>query len=246
MEPANRLVANTLERRWEDKLQQLHAIEANSQQFLRCAAPPALSPELRDQCRHLAQALPCWWRAGALTCAQRKEFLRVLIGSVILKRLSPERVEVKIVWVSGHFSIREAQVPVQRQADLTCYATMTQRVRELFEQHLSDEQIAACLTQEGFRSARRTYVSASKVFKIRLANRWLQPYAAHRQAAQLDGQWTTKSLAAQLNVSVHAILRLIYKRVIPQDHVHRSADSGVYLIDDYPGLFEILGQKLAA
>jgi len=55
-----------------------------------------------------------------------------------------------------------------------------------------------------------------------------------------------KSLAAQHNVTVHAILRLIYKQVIPQEHVHRAADSGVYLIDDYPGLMELLERELHA
>jgi hypothetical protein len=129
---------------------------------------------------------------------------------------------------------------------LTNYAVLTERVRELFEQHLTDAQIAATLTEEGFRSARRNYISPSKVFKIRLANRWIKPYMADRRAAQVQGQWTTKSLATRLQASVPAILRLIYKQVIPQQHVHRATDSGVYLIDDYPGLFETLQQKLKA
>ncbi len=244
VDPANRLVANTLEQRWEDKLEQLHAVEAAQQKFLQSPRPAPLPAEFRDQCRHLSQALPCWWRAGELTCAQQKEFLRVLVASVILKRLDPGRVEVRIVGVSGHYSRREVQVPIQREADLTNYAALTERVRELFEQRLTDAQIAATLTQEGFRSARRNAISPSKVFKIRLANRWLKPYTADRQAAQVNGQWTTKSLAARLEVGVPAILRLIYKRTIPQEHVHRAADSGVYLIDDYPGLFESLQPKL--
>src|SRR5438552_698772 len=83
----------------------------------------------------------------------------------------PDRVEVKIVWISGHFSVREAHVPIQREAHLTDWDTLVERVRVGFEQGLDDKQIAETLTIEGFHSARTTHISESKVFKIRLQNR---------------------------------------------------------------------------
>ena len=83
-----------------------------------------------------------------------------------------------------------------------------------FEQGLSDAQMSEALTQEGFHSARTDHISASKVFKLRLQQRWLQPYEAHRQALQIGECWTTRGLAAKLGVSVRAILRQIYKQVI--------------------------------
>ena len=88
------------------------------------------------------------------------------------------------------------------------------------------------------------HVSASKVFKIRLEHRWLQPYEAHRQALQIGDCWTTRGLAAKLGVSVRAILRQIYKQVIPPEHVHRHTESGVYLVDSYPDLLPTLQQAL--
>ncbi|MCZ7569215.1 MAG: hypothetical protein M5U01_11615 [Ardenticatenaceae bacterium] len=48
----------------------------------------------------------------------------------------------------------------------------------------------------------------------------------------------------QLAVGVRAILRQIYKHVIPPEHTHRHPDSGVYLIDDYPELLPTLHQAL--
>jgi DNA invertase Pin-like site-specific DNA recombinase len=244
VDPDNRLVAGTLERRWEEKLQQLQRVEDAHQQFLRASAPSTLPSDLCTQFRRISETLPDLWRAGHLTNPQQKELLRVLIANVILTRVAADRVEVKIVWVSGHFSVREARVPIQRESHLSDWAILVERVRIGFEQGRSDAQIAEMLTQEGFHSARTSHVSVSKVFKIRLQHRWLQPYEAHRHAHQLDGCWTTRGLAAKVGVSVHAILRQIYKQVIPPEHVHRHAESGVYLINNYPELLSTLGQAL--
>jgi hypothetical protein len=43
---------------------------------------------------------------------------------------------------------------------------------------------------------------------------------------------------------VRPILRQIYKRVIPPELVHRHAESGVYLVDNYPDLLPTLEQAL--
>jgi DNA invertase Pin-like site-specific DNA recombinase len=244
VDPDNRLVAGTLERRWEEKLRQLQHADDAYQQFLRASAPSPLPPDLCAQFRRISETLPELWHAGRLTHTQQKELLRTLIANVILTRVAADRVEVKIVWISGHFSVREAPVPIQRESHLSDWATLVERVRIGFEQGLSDVQIAESLTQDGFHSARTEHVSASKVFKIRLQHRWLQPYEAHRHALQIGDCWTTRGLAAKLGVSVRAILRQIYKQVIPPEHVHRHPDSGVYLVDNYAELWPRLQQAL--
>jgi DNA invertase Pin-like site-specific DNA recombinase len=244
VDPANRLVAGTLERRWEEKLQQHQRVDDAYQQFLRTAAPTGLPPELCTQFRCISATLPDLWRAGRITPAQQKDLLRSLIAKVILTRVAADRVAVKIVWTSGHFSVREASVPIRREAQLSDWATLVERVRLGFAQGLNDQQIADQLTADGFHSARTAHISASKVYKIRLQHRWLRPHEAHRRALQLDGCWTTKGLAAQLGVSVRVILRQIDKQVIPPDYVHRQPESGVYLINNYPELLPSLQQAL--
>jgi DNA invertase Pin-like site-specific DNA recombinase len=244
VDPDNRLVAGTLERRWEERLQQLQRADDAYQQFLQASAPSVLPPELCAQFRRISETLPELWRAGRVTHAHQKELLRTLIANVILTRVATDRVEVKIVWISGHFSVREAPVPIKHESLLTDWATLVERVRVGFEQGLSDEQMAEVLTKAGFHSARTDHISASKVFKIRLQHRWLQPYEGYRQALQIGDCWTTRGLAAKLGVSVRAILRQIYKQAIPPEHMHRHADSGVYLIDDYSELLPTLQQAL--
>lgn len=204
-----------------------------------------LPPDLCAQFRRISETLPELWYARRITHAQQKELLRALIANVILTRTTADRVEVKIVWVSGHFTLCEASLPIQRETNLSDWAELVERIRVGFEQGLSDEQIAEALTRDGFYSARTSYVSASKVLKIRLQHRWLRSYDAHRKARQIGEYWTTRGLADKLGVSVRAVLRQIYKHVIPAEHVHRHDESGVYLIDNYPDLLPTLQHALS-
>jgi DNA invertase Pin-like site-specific DNA recombinase len=244
VDPDNRLVASTLERRWEEKLRQRQQIDDAYQQFLRTSAPSVLPPDLCAQFRRISETLPELWSAGRISHAQQKELLRTLIANVTLTRVAADRVEVKIVWISGHFTLCEASVPVQRETNLSDWAELVERVRVGFEQDLSDEQIAEALTRDGFHSARTSSVSAAKVLKIRLQHRWLRSYDVHRKEYQIGEYWTTRGLADKLGVSVRAILYQLYKHVIPADHVHRHDESGVYLIDDYPDLLPSLQRAL--
>lgn len=236
-DPDNRLVAGTLERRWEEKLEQLRETEEAQQRFVRDTVQLALAPELCKQFRHISAELPHQWQSGQVTHPQQKVLLRALIGSVILKRETPDQAEIKIVWVSGHYS-------VVRDANLTSAAAMAERIHVLFEQGMTDEQMAQVLTQEGFHSARKPYVSPSKVYKVRLQHRWLDLVEVHRQAPKVDGYWTTHGLAAELGSEVRAVLKRIYRQIIPPEHTHRHEVSGVYLIDDYPELLDSLRQTL--
>jgi hypothetical protein len=233
-----------LERRWEEKLRQRQQLEDCYQQFLRTSAPSVLPPDLCAQFRHISETLPELWDAGRISHAQQKELLRTLIATVVLTRVTADRVEVKIVWVSGHFTLCEASVPVQRETNLSDWEALVERVRVGFEQGLSDEQIADALTRDGFHSARTSSISVSKVLKIRLQHRWLRAYDAHRKEYQIGEYWTTRGLADKLGVSVRAVIHQIYKQVIPADHVHRHDESGVYLIDDYPELLPSLQRAL--
>ncbi len=244
VDPDNRLVAGTLERRWEEKLEQLRKTEEAQQRFERDIAQPALSPELCEQFRHISADLPLLWQSNQVSYPQKKALLRSLIGSVILRRVAPDQAEIKIVWISGHYSILHALLPVARDANITSANDMTDRIHMLFEQGITDEQMAQILTQEGYHSARKPYVSPSKVYKVRLQNRWLNLVEVHRVASKVDGYWTSHGLAVELGIEVRSVLKRIYRHLIPPEHVHRHEVSGVYLIDDYPELLDSLRQIL--
>ena len=78
-EPENRLVARSLETRWEQKLRDLADAEAQ----LAKHATPTVEPS-REQLEALARDLPALWAATSTTEKDRKRLLRALIADVTI------------------------------------------------------------------------------------------------------------------------------------------------------------------
>jgi len=87
VDPANRLVAATLEQRWEHALQELETLRQQYQQY-REKQTPSLSPEQQAQVRSLANDLPRLWQATTTTAKDRKRILRLLLKDITLEKRS--------------------------------------------------------------------------------------------------------------------------------------------------------------
>jgi DNA invertase Pin-like site-specific DNA recombinase len=238
VDPENRLVAAELERRWEQQLHQLRALE---QEIAACRAravqPAALTPELRAQFTHISARLPELW--PHLTPAQQKTLLRSLIASVVLTRVAPDQVAVRIIWVSGYASVDVVTVPTARGADVPDYAALIQRIGDLFQQGLDDAQIAARLESEGFHTAHRAGVAVTTVRDVRRAQGWLRCTGPHPQALP-TGYLTTAQVAQQLGVNVLWVRYRLRTGFIAAGDTIRDPDSDQYLIRDAPELIACL------
>ena len=98
VEPENRLVARTLEARWETKLAAL----AQAEQAL-AATQDALPPlPTRVELQNLAADLPALWRTPTTSHKDRKRLLRTLIADVtLLPETDPAQARVGIRWHTG-------------------------------------------------------------------------------------------------------------------------------------------------
>jgi len=81
VEPENRLVARTLEKRWNEKLQQLTELEIAYEQA-RKIERLELSSQQQQQILRLASDLPALWNSPTTTTAERKEMLGLLVKQV--------------------------------------------------------------------------------------------------------------------------------------------------------------------
>jgi hypothetical protein len=246
VDPENRLVAAELERQWEEGLVALRQAEEALERAQRLPEQATLSPVMREKFTHIAQVLPTLWESGQLTHEHKKELLRSLVGRVILTRTKPDEVEVKIVWVSGHFSVQQLTPPIHRQQDVSRYPEFVARLHTLYEQGYTDVQMASQLTREGFHTARIQAVSAQTVLKIRRQHGWVSHYHRHRRAEHVEGNWTIHGLAHHLGVDRDWFYRRIYAGRLRAPDVVRLPGYGNYVIRDDPALLQRLRNEVAA
>jgi DNA invertase Pin-like site-specific DNA recombinase len=245
VDPDNRLVAASLENQWEEKLLQLQETQEAYERFEQANEPATIPPELVEQFRHISDTLPTLWHSGCLSNVQKKELLRSLIAQVILKRIAPDTVSVKIVWVSGHYSVVLAHPPITRLSDVSGYEEMVSQVEVLWQQGQTDQAIAEELTNQGFRGARAKHVSAATVQKIRLAHAWFLPLHQSRGQTEIDGYLTVRGLAAELVCPRGWVHRRIWRGEINPRYIKRHPENGFYLIENDPDLVEQLRQQRA-
>ena len=244
VDPENRLVAAELERRWEAKLHQLRETEEAYHHFQQTPLPEKIPAALRETFQHISSHLPEVW--PGLSNAQKKDLLRSLIRQVIVKRPVPDRIEIRIVWVSGYYSDHTSLTPILGDRNVSGYDQMVLRVQELCQQGWNDLRIAEQLTREGFHSARSSVVTPKSVQKIRLKRGWTLRFDLLRSAEEWDDCWTVNGLANQVGVNESTIYTYIYDQAIPPEAVLHEPNTHIYLFAKDPALVDRLRNRAEA
>ena len=243
VDPDNRLVADELEREWEERLQQLRETKEAEECFSHQVREPMVTQKLRQQLSHLNRELPQLWETNKLTNEQKKQLLRSLIAKVILKRIAPDRVQVKIVWMSGHFSEGIVIPPIWKQVDVSNYSEILERIQELWKQGRTDKDIANILTKEGFHTARKKTFTSHSVMNIRHQQQWDSLAKTYRCSEKVNGLWTIRGLANNLGVKLYWIYNRIRNGFLSApDQVLQP--QGYYLIRNDEQLMARLRQEV--
>lgn len=246
VDPDNRLVAASLEKGWEEKLMAKRQAEEEAERFERRPVFATLSPELRQQLEHIGPALPALWSSGKISNEHKKRLLRSLVHRIIATRLAPDRIEIKIVWISGHFSVTQVTPPIHRQADASNYEGLVARLDELTSQGLTDPEIAAQLTTEGFHTARRLAVTVGTIHKLRKNHGQVSSLHRHRKAVMIDGFWTIPGLTQELGVGQNWLYQRIYQGKLREPDIQRLPGYRVHLIPNDPDLLDRLRAEASA
>jgi DNA invertase Pin-like site-specific DNA recombinase len=230
VDPAYRLVAAELERRWEAALLALQEAQEHYARLLRQAPEEAraIPPTLREAFSTLGASLPTLWHQDTLSRAQRKALLRCLLEKVVLDRRTPDTITTRIVWRGGAVSELEVPCTVGTLRDLTGFVQMEAQVLRLEAQGHADEDIAQRLTSQGFRSPQRPWVLESTVRTIRLRHGRLHRYRGPRPR-RVPHSLTVPQIATAVGVKPHWVYHLIRRgRIV----VSRDEASGLYLFPD--------------
>jgi DNA invertase Pin-like site-specific DNA recombinase len=210
VDPANRLVAAELERRWEAALQELQSLQGEYRRF--CEQQPArLSAAEREQIRALAEDIPQLWTADTTTAADRKQVVRLLIERVeVLVRGQTEQVDVTIHWAGGFVSQHRLTRTVNRYEQLADYQRLRARVEELRQQGQSMQEVADSLNAEGFHPAKRAErFTAGMVggFLSRFCKKDTSQGADKARQELKKGEWLLGDLARHLGMPATTLHR---------------------------------------
>lgn len=150
VEPENRLVARTLEARWEEALKKQRELEEEYHRFL-AKLPATLSATDRERIQALSQNVPSLWYAAATTALDRKQIVRCLVERVVVVvDQATELTDVTIVWKGGLTTQHQVARPVGSYEQLKDFRRLTERLKQLHRQGLHRGPIAAKLNAEGF------------------------------------------------------------------------------------------------
>lgn len=206
-DPANRLVAATLEHRWNDALQHLESLRTESSRF-RNQKTRIITPDQEAMILALAQDLPRLWNASTTQQKDRKRMIRMLIQDITIeKKTDQHQLVLHIRWQGGICTDLPVVLP-KPIFDVMRYPTvMVDRVREL-SRNYTDLQIVEHLNNQGFRSPH------GKPFTLAMI-KWIRyKYKIAATNLMRHDEFTVKQVASRLQVSTHMVYYWISRHVV--------------------------------
>ena len=193
-DPENRLVARSLESRWEEKLRELKDAEAELAEHTAPAPEPS-----REQIEALARDLPALWAARTTSDKDRKRLLRAMIADVTITQPDGDQLQVGIRWRSG--AAEQHTIPRPRRKTVP-QATL-ELITRLAEKH-SNPEIAAQLQAAGVLTPHGRPFDEANVSSVRV--RYKIPSGPTRR----EGELTPAEVAQRLGVSRPAVYYWIH------------------------------------
>ncbi|MBV9810874.1 MAG: recombinase family protein [Solirubrobacterales bacterium] len=188
-EPENRLVARSLETRWETKLRELADAEAELAEQTKPTPEPS-----REQLEALARDVPALWAADSTSEKDRKRLVRALVADVTITSQPEGRVAVGIRWRTGAAEQHTIKRPPSiNDTTRTAPATIA-LITRLASQHTNSE-IAAELNATGIRTGKGLPFTDHAVRHIRRAHNVPATPPPH------DDRLTVNEIAERLGVS---------------------------------------------
>jgi DNA invertase Pin-like site-specific DNA recombinase len=222
VDPENRLVAQTLETEWNERLLVLEETKKTYE------AQRVTSPDLQStlgQMQRIISHLPEYWYADSLSMEDRKDLLRCLVEQVFLESRG-KVIRAYVNWYGG--AVSELDVPKYLFSAPHIY----HRIRDLSGTH-TDAEIAATLNQEGVKTVKGRLWTARRVMDFRLSNAIPSGFTMSSEFRLTDsGYISSAEAAAQLGVSQSTIQNWYRLGVLSGKQDSRQSPLWIHWTDD--------------
>lgn len=186
VDPANRLVAHTLETDWNNKLLELEGVR---QTFRAQQKPEAQITSTLAELRHVVSHLRHYWAQPDLANQDKKEILRSVMEQVFLERRG-KVIRARVCWYGGTYT--DLDVPKY----LFSAPHLYHRVRDL-AQTQTDPEIAATLNGEGLKTVKNKSWTPRRVMDFRRSNEIPSGFTTNEALRLTTGGYITSAEAAK-------------------------------------------------
>jgi hypothetical protein len=225
VDPENRLIAATLEKKWEQALldletakNQLAEAEATTPQAI------AIPADLREAFADIGLRLPELW--PRLSHEARKSLLRTLVERVNLLRDEEGVCQIRIVWRGALVTETSIRVPVHSLRYSKTEKQVAKRIRELTEQGRHIPDIVDALNAEGYRPCRGGQFTQQIVNKLKHRYQIISNFEKVRRGERPTNTYTLKEMAQQIEIDPSWIYRKISRGSI---RIKKDPVCGCYL-----------------
>ncbi|WP_176706673.1 helix-turn-helix domain-containing protein, partial [Paenibacillus hemerocallicola] len=223
VEPENRLVARSLEAKWNEKLLELERVQTEYAQY-RARLSWRPSDEDRAEILELANTLPRIWSAATTVSKDRKRIIRLLIGDVTVfaEARNPE-VRLGLRWRNHCSEELVAKKPLPKGMERKHTTETADLVRELAVT-LTDDQIAMVFNEQGRRTPEGRAFTTASIRWLRYLHK-IPAYFVPRRGL------TVKEVAEKLAVSAHVVYYWIERSML-KAHKQGPGHPWDILLDD--------------
>jgi DNA invertase Pin-like site-specific DNA recombinase len=205
VDPENRLVASTLEQRWNDALIELEDVQ--NQIAALQEKEKVITAQQREDVLKLAQDLPRLWKSPATSAKDKKRILQLLIQDITVVKPERGKAILHVCWQGGHCEDLQVELPRPTAERWRHSDAVVQRVRELAEKY-SDDEIAVTLNAEGLRSNKGNAFTRSSISWIR------HKHAIPPVDKKKPGELTVHEVAEQFGVSSGVVYYWIGQKIL--------------------------------
>jgi DNA invertase Pin-like site-specific DNA recombinase len=219
VDPANRLVAASLEKRFNDALGRVEEVRRQMDDFQR-QQTRTFTPQQREQILALAGDFPRLWKSDTTSAKDKKRMLRLLVDNITVERGEGRSVMLHVCWSGGACEDLEALLPRKFQDRVRHPSSRVDEVRRLAKDH-TDAQIVELFNSRGERTAKGNPFTDASIKWIRYKYRIPAPQL------KLPHELTVDDVVGRFHVSRGVVYYWIKRDILP---ARRIGDGHPYWI----------------
>jgi len=205
VDPSRRLVADSLEANWNEKLRALESAREEYERG-RDADQAQLDDQQRQRILELTRDFPALWNDPATSHRDRKRMTALLIEDVTLTRRDTV-ISLDIRFRGGRTQSVEVPAPIRACDQRRTRANIVAQIDALLDDEHTDGEIAAILTERGLNTGAGQSFTATNVQWVRYAHH----LKSLRQRLRAKGMLTSTEIARELATDRRTVMQRLHR-----------------------------------